>query len=69
MGDRRSYAAAVARRPFPALLSADSPSPPKPTSISAQVEGSGTAEPIGEVESPWKEKFPLVLGTPSMMEG
>ena len=31
----------VARRPFPALKSADSPSPPKPTSISAQVEGSG----------------------------
>jgi hypothetical protein len=45
MGDRRSYAAAVARRPFPALRSADSPSPPKPTSISAQVEGSGTDGP------------------------
>jgi hypothetical protein len=44
MGDGRSYAAAVARRPFPALKSADSPSPPKPTSISAQVEGSGTPE-------------------------
>ena len=41
-GDRRLYAAVVARRPFPAVRSADSPSPPKPTSISAQVEGSGT---------------------------
>ncbi len=41
-GDRRLYAAVIARRPFPALRSADSPSPPKPTSISAQVEGSGS---------------------------
>ena len=44
MGDGRLYAAVVARRPFPALKSADSPSPPKPTSISAQVEGSGTGD-------------------------
>lgn len=44
LGDGRSYTAVVARLPFPVLRSVDSPSPPKPTRISAHVEGSGVVE-------------------------